>query len=50
MYSARGFVDLECWVLFCSIVDFGVSVTGWLIPLLDGLRGEVEGRGLSLLI
>lgn len=49
LYSARSSVDLECWVLFCSVVDFQVSVTGWLIPLLDGLREEVESRSLRFI-
>ena len=44
-YAPRNNVDMEFWTFFCAIVDFQVPVITWLIPMLKGLRMEIEGKG-----
>jgi len=48
-YAYRSILDLECWVLFCAVVDFQVPVVNRLLPMLRGLLGDVEGRGLKFI-
>jgi hypothetical protein len=49
LYSAKDTTDREFWALFCALIDFQMPVVKVLNPMLIGLAGYVEERGLRFI-